>query len=241
MSIVNKTTTTCGNSQACLCKSLDNLQRRDCTSHRRTVFFSKMNCLVGAVVLLLSITAEARVGNSNESTSYCTETKECLLFDLICKGEEYEVRHYEAAKWVATEAESIFKEMAIVRAFRKLFKYITGANEAGAKIDMTAPVLTKVKEEIPWMEKSVYVLSFLLPSAYQNHAPQPNDSSVYLMDMPDMKVYVKSFGGWMVSPISKMYSDKLKEALDKAQATYETDYHYDVGYNSTSELQKPAD
>lgn len=134
---------------------------------------------------------------------------------------------------------------------------------AGAHIDMTAPVITKIKEETPWLETSVYVLSFLLPSAYQSQAPQPNDSTVsvqakpfkswllsiyksyilttnvlfalfvqvYFTDMPDMKVYVKSFGGWMVSPITTMYSDQLKKALDKAQATYETDYHYDVGYN----------
>lgn len=192
----------------------------------------------------------------------------------------------------------MFKDMAIMKAFRKLFKYITGENEAGetmtmwvrpnhewlndileqmcyvcntvffvctgAKIDMTAPVLIKVKEEIPWLEKSVYVLSFLLPSAYQKNAPQPNDSTVsvlrktlksgplniyksriqnvlfawfvhelqvYFTDMPDMKVYVKSYGGWMVSPISKMYSNQLQEALDKAQATYDADYHYDAGYN----------
>ncbi|XP_053347498.1 heme-binding protein 2 [Clarias gariepinus] len=197
-----------------------------------------MNCLIGAVVLLISITAEARVGNSNESTSYCTETKECLLFDLICEGDDYEVRHYEAAKWVTTEVESIVKEVAIVKAFRKLFKYITGENEAGAHIDMTAPVITKIKEETPWLETSVYVLSFLLPSAYQSQAPQPNDSTVYFTDMPDMKVYVKSFGGWMVSPITTMYSDQLKKALDKAQATYETDYHYDVGYNSPMKLLK---
>lgn len=187
-------------------------------------------------MLLLSITAEARVGNSSEPTSYCTETKECLLFDLICEGKEYEVRHYEAAKWVATEVESIFIDVAKVKAFRKLYKYITGNNEAGANIDMTAPVLTKVKADVSLLESSVYVLSFLLPSAYQEHAPQPNDTSVYLTEMPDMNVYVKSYGGWIVSPIAKKYSAQLKEALDKAQASYDEDYHYDVGYNSPMKL-----
>lgn len=42
-----------------------------------------------------------------------------------------QVRHYEAAKWVTTEAESYFMEIATSRAFRKLYKYITGENEAG--------------------------------------------------------------------------------------------------------------
>ncbi|GAA6087479.1 heme-binding protein 2 [Tachysurus ichikawai] len=210
---VNKTTTaafvaTCGNSQACL----------------------------RAIVLLLSFTADARVGNSSEPTSYCTETLECLLFDLTCKGEEYEVRHYEATKWVTTEVESLFKDWAKIKGFRKLYKYITGENEAGVNIDMTAPVILNVKEEIPFLEKSVYKLSFLLPSAYQTQAPQPTDSTVYFTDMPDTTVYVKSFGGYMVSAVATMYSKKLKEALDKAQATYNTDYHYDVGYNSPMKL-----
>lgn len=42
-----------------------------------------------------------------------------------------QVRHYDAAKWVTTEAESRFMEIAVSRAFRKLYKYITGENEAG--------------------------------------------------------------------------------------------------------------
>lgn len=41
------------------------------------------------------------------------------------------MRHYDATKWVTTEAESYFMEVAIIKAFRKLFKYITGENEAG--------------------------------------------------------------------------------------------------------------
>ncbi len=42
-----------------------------------------------------------------------------------------QVRHYDSAKWVTTEAESYFMEMAISRGFKKLYKYITGENEAG--------------------------------------------------------------------------------------------------------------
>ncbi|KAI5090995.1 heme-binding protein 2, partial [Silurus meridionalis] len=193
-------------------------------------------CIVGAVVLLFSITADARIGNSTEPTSYCTETEECLLFDLICNGTEYEVRHYEAAKWVTTEEKSMFKDVAIMKAFKKLFNYITGENEAGVKIPMTAPVLIKVKEEMPFLEPAVYGLSFLLPSAYQDNAPKPTDSTVHLEEMTDMKVYVISYGGWMVGPVSTIYADLLKKALDNVKATYNTDYHYDAGYNSPMKL-----
>ncbi|XP_036423395.1 heme-binding protein 2 isoform X2 [Colossoma macropomum] len=190
----------------------------------------------GAIVLLLTVTAEARVGNSTEPNSFCTETKECLLFDLICEGDGYEVRHYEASKWVATEVNSHFMEFAVMRAFRKLFKYITGENEAGVKIEMTAPVITKVKEDGGMLDQSVYILSFLLPSAYQNSAPEPTDSTVYLTDMPDMNVYVKTYGGWTVSATAKFYSYRLKQLLDKVKASYNKEYHYNVGYNSPMKL-----
>ncbi|XP_057201577.1 heme-binding protein 2 [Triplophysa rosa] len=195
-----------------------------------------MICLTGVIVLLLVLTVEGRIGDSKSENSFCTETKECLLYDLVCEGDGYEVRHYDSAKWVTAEAESYFMEIAISRAFRKLFKYITGENEAGAKIDMTAPVLIKSKEDKSMLESSVYVLSFLLPSDYQANPPKPTDLSVYFTDTPDMKVYVKSYGGWMVSVKAKMQSKQLKTSLDNVQASYESDYHYDVGYNSPMKL-----
>lgn len=57
-------------------------------------------------------------------------------------------------------------------------KHICLLYAADAKIDMTGPVIIKVKEDVPWLEKSVYAESFLLPSAYQAYAPQPNNSAV---------------------------------------------------------------
>ncbi|CAB1343517.1 unnamed protein product, partial [Coregonus sp. 'balchen'] len=99
--------------------------------------------LAGLVGLLLILTAEARVGNSSES-SFCTETKECLLYDLVCKNDDYEV---------------------------------------------------------------------------------------YFTDMSDMKVYVRSYGGWMMSLTSSINSMLLKRQLDKVQATYNKDYHYTAGFD----------
>ncbi|XP_050962792.1 heme-binding protein 2 [Labeo rohita] len=195
-----------------------------------------MICLTGVIVLLFAMTVDGRVGNSSSESSYCTETKECFLFDLVCEGDGYEVRQYGAAKWVTTEAESYFMEIAVSRAFRKLFKYITGENEAGAKIDMTAPVLIKVGDSVSTWQSSVYVLSFLLPSNYQANPPKPTNPSVYLTETPDMNVYVKSYGGWMLSFVSTSQAESLKTSLDKVQATYEEGYYYNVGYNSPMKI-----
>ncbi|XP_067238685.1 heme-binding protein 2 [Chanodichthys erythropterus] len=195
-----------------------------------------MICLTGMIVLLFALAVDGRIGDSTSENSFCTETKECLLFDLVCAGDDYEVRHYDAAKWVTAEAESYFMEIAISRAFRKLFKYITGENVAGAKIDMTAPVIIKVNESASMWQTSNYVLSFLLPSSYQANPPKPTDSSVYFTDTPDMKVYVRSYGGWMMSVVSKSQAQSLKTSLDKVQAKYESEYRYDVGYNSPMKI-----
>lgn len=54
---------------------------------------------------------------------------------------------------------------------------------------------------------------------------------VYFTDTLDMKVYVRSYGGWMMSVVSKSQAQSLKTSLDKVQAKYESEYRYDVGYN----------
>ncbi len=46
-----------------------------------------------------------------------------------------------------------------------------------------------------------------------------------------MNVYVKSYGGWMMSFVAKSQAESLKTSLNNVQATYEKEYHYDVGYN----------
>ncbi|CAN9505588.1 unnamed protein product [Ophioblennius macclurei] len=186
--------------------------------------------LPGLVCFLFVLTAEARIGNSSES-SFCTETKECLLFDLICKTKDYEVRHYDSVKWVSTDEESYFMEVATTRAFKRLFKYITGENVNGYKIDMTTPVITKVKEK-PFWKASNFTLSFLLPSEHQKNPPQPTDPSVYFHDTPDMKVYVRSYGGWTTSISDGSKALALSYDLKLAGAEFNKQVHYAVGYNS---------
>ncbi|KAL4648759.1 heme-binding protein 2-like [Arapaima gigas] len=188
--------------------------------------------LPGLVMLMLMATAEARVGPSNNS-SFCTESKECLLFDLVCKTAQYEVRHYDPVRWVSTDAEAYFMGVGVAMAFRRLFKYISGANEEGVMIDMTAPVLVKIPEERKMWEPAVYTLSFLLPSEYQEIPPKPTNEKV---NMPEMNVYVRSYGGWMLSLTSRLHAHLLTRALDCVEASYNSSYHYGLGYDSPMKL-----
>ncbi|XP_012689226.1 heme-binding protein 2 [Clupea harengus] len=191
----------------------------------------------GILVLVFALAVDARVGDSSES-NHCTETKECLMYNSICKGDDYEVRHYETSKWVSADSESFFMEVAINRAFWKLFKYIQGANDAGLKIDMTSPVVIKTKDGTSMWQSSVYTVSFLLPSTFQQGQtpPTPTDSSVYFHEMSDMKVYVKSYGGWLMGLSSRMKSRELRNSLDAVAASYDRDYHCDVGYDSPMKM-----
>ncbi|XP_023854436.1 heme-binding protein 2-like [Salvelinus sp. IW2-2015] len=191
--------------------------------------------LAGLVGLVLILTAEARVGNSSESR-FCTESKECLLYDLVCKNDDYEVRHYDSVKWVSTDEEAYFMDMATYTAFRRLFNYITGSNKAGVCVCVVCCYTDLFEEKKKTWGSSVFTLSFLLPSTHQMTPPQPTDDKVYFTEMPDMKVYVRSYGGWMMSLTSSVNSMLLKRQLDKVQATYNKDYHYAVGYDSPKKI-----
>jgi len=46
-----------------------------------------------------------------------------------------------------------------------------------------------------------------------------------------MKMYVRSYGGWMMSVVAKSQAKSLKTALDSLKATYDTDYYYNVGFD----------
>ena len=114
-----------------------------------------------------------------------------------------QVRHYSPIRWVSTDAEAYFMGVGAAMAFRRLFQYITGANEkgeslreaanpppaacpltlcvcvcAGVQMEMTAPVLVKIPEETKMWEPAVYTLNFPLPAAYQEEPPVPTNDKV---------------------------------------------------------------
>jgi len=184
-----------------------------------------MFLITGLVGFVLVLTADARLVSSSESPYPCTETKECLLYDLVCvNSDAYEVRHYSSLKWVSTVDSGYLMEAPTIRSFRRLFAYIGGANEQGVRVEMTSPVIIKVSGD--------YTMSFLLPSEHQANPPTPTDEQVFISDMPDMKVYVRSYGGWMSSFSDWLQGYYLRGDLDRAGAQYSSALHYAVGYDS---------
>ncbi|XP_061736391.1 uncharacterized protein soul5l [Nerophis ophidion] len=191
--------------------------------------------LSAVAVLALVVITEGSVGPSTNG-SFCTESKECLQFEVVCRTDEYEVRHYSPTRWVSTDAEAYFMGVGAAMAFRRLFQYITGANDAGVQMDMTAPVLVKIPEETKMWEPAIYTLSFPMPAAYQRKPPAPTNDKLYFTEMPEMDVYVRSYGGWMLSVTSRLHAHLLTKELERVRASYNHSYHYGVGYDSPLKL-----
>ncbi|XP_069779302.1 heme-binding protein 2-like, partial [Narcine bancroftii] len=164
--------------------------------------------------------------------AHCRKVKECFNYNLLCANSDYEVRHYKASKWAATNITSVFMEFASYHGFIKLFNYIQGKNEEGKKIDMTAPVLLKIPENERLMQVKDYIVHFLMPAAYQENPPAPIDSDVYFIDYPEMYTFVKSFGGWLTTWNSNHYSSSLKGQLTKANQSFVSGYYYGAVYDS---------
>ncbi|CAF87782.1 unnamed protein product, partial [Tetraodon nigroviridis] len=142
-------------------------------------------------------------------------------------------------RWVSTDAEAYFMGVGAAMAFRRLFQYISGANEAGLQMEMTAPVLVRIPEETKMWEPAVYTLNFLLPAAYQEKPPVPTNDKLYFTELPEMDAYVRSYGGWMLSVTSRLHAHLLAKELGRVSAAYNRSYHYGVGYDRWDQPQRP--
>ena len=125
-------------------------------------------------------------------------------YNLIKKTDVYEIRSYEdrlAVKTLQTSWED--------RAFRRLFKYISGANQSSSKIKMTIPVLKTYEGVGSFMH-------FFLPESYSmKTAPLPSDSNVELVMVEGGYYAVIKYSGRLTHQNYKKHTALLKNALNK--------------------------
>jgi hypothetical protein len=102
--------------------------------------------------------------------------------------------------------------------FNLLFAYISGSNKARDKIPMTAPVITSQK--IPMTSPVVTnatSMSFVLPAGKtREETPDPLDSRVRIVTLPEREVAVIRFTGYASPQEVDAVTVRLQDGLKKA-------------------------
>lgn len=107
--------------------------------------------------------------------------------------------------------------------FRRLFQYISGANSAQAKIDMTAPVARAPSSEQIAMTAPVqqvesakgWSVTFMLPTEYTiETAPIPTDDRVRIRTVPGRLMAVLRYSGRWTEKNFVEKREELRDAVD---------------------------
>lgn len=142
-----------------------------------------------------------------------------VSYEVVARpAENVEIRRYETRLVAETTAEEGTGD-----AFRRLFRYIDGANDGGGKIAMTAPVETGPSDgETIAMTAPVEtgpaqggrVMRFFLPEGMtMETAPRPTDAQVSLRLLPPSTEAALTFSGYHFVDTALAKAPTLMEAL----------------------------
>lgn len=125
-------------------------------------------------------------------------------FEVVKKFDGYELRQYDPCVLAQVAVTGEF-ESAGNRGFGPLIAFISGRNNLGSKVAMTAPVIQHSRGD-------EHVVSFVMPKAYSRaDLPDPSDQNVSLNAVPSELVAVHRFSGrWT----KQSYLAKLGMLLD---------------------------
>ena len=124
-------------------------------------------------------------------------------YTVVEKDGEFEIRDYACHVLAETVVAGSFKQ-AGNKAFRPLFRYISGDNRSRRKVAMTAPVSQEPTGEKIEMTAPVgqrpdqdrWVVSFTMPVSYTVETlPEPADSQVTLRQVPARRMAALRYSG----------------------------------------------
>lgn len=105
------------------------------------------------------------------------------------------------------------------KAFRPLFRYISGENKSRGKIAMTAPVSQeqtgdKISMTAPVSQQNVqgkWAVSFMMPATYtMENLPTPDDPSIKLRQVPARRVAAVRYSGFWSEKKFLRYKQELE-------------------------------
>ena len=112
---------------------------------------------------------------------------ESAPYQSVRSAGKFEVRHYPALTVVETPMKS--GRNGVDGGFNRLFRFITGGNEAQQKIAMTTPVFMSGDETNATM-------AFVMPAKMKTaDVPKPNDSNVRVRELDPGQFAVLRFSG----------------------------------------------
>ncbi len=137
-------------------------------------------------------------------------------YKVLKSSDQFELREYAPHVLAETIVDGD-QEGAGNKAFRRLFRYISGDNRSRARVAMTAPVSQEKAGEKISMTTPVgqqrdgdkWAVSFMMPSAYTLETlPTPDDPLITLRQVPARQMAAVRYSGfWSESN----YRDNLKE------------------------------
>lgn len=131
---------------------------------------------------------------------------EALGYAVLASEGDIEIRKYEPHLLASVRVTGDFED-AGSKAFRPLFKFITGENTSDSKIAMTAPVIQS-------SDDSEWLISFVMPREYNLESlPVPASAVVEVSSEPEMVMAAMQYsGGWSKSRYQK-HEDLMMQAL----------------------------
>jgi len=189
-------------------------------------------CLVSVLLLMVATGCSVFGGASVEEAPY----------DLVRKDDQFEVRDYAPVVVAETQVDAGFKK-AGNKAFRTLFDYISGENDGGQKIAMTAPVIAEGSSESDGetiamtapvtyqKDGEVWRYRFVLPRSYSmDTAPQPTNPNVVLIETEPKRVAAIRYN-WLSTEKARSKNAKaLMEWIDTQGFTPQSSERF-AGYN----------
>lgn len=119
-------------------------------------------------------------------------------FELIKTIEEAELRFYPSVMKIQSNGD-----------FGSLFRYISGANEAGQKIAMTTPVQMGTPEGDP-------VMQFVLPKKFNSeNTPSSSSSTVKVIESEEGQYLAIEYGGYTTDWRERKAAKRLRAIADQ--------------------------
>jgi hypothetical protein len=120
--------------------------------------------------------------------------------------------------------------------FKRLFSYISGQNDKNQKIEMTAPVLTEIKNS---GQDCQLIMRFLIPKVLENNTPLPTGDAV-LEQFPEIIVAVNQFSGATMSDYLANQA-LLVKLLGNDASYYDTTTLLTAGYTKPTQIIRTSE